>query len=84
MKTERCENVTGLSIDELVSYLKGTYAKVYGKEWDGNEKVHIDHIIPLATAATEEDAFRLCHYTNLRLIKAEDNLRKGAKLNYAI
>ena len=84
VKQKRCEEIVGISANELVSYLKGTYQEIYGKDWDGVEKVHIDHIIPLATAATEEDVLRLCHYTNLRLITAEDNQRKGAKLNYAI
>ena len=84
IKPERSEQVIGLPIDDFVSYLKGTYKEVYGKEWNGVEKVHIDHIIPLATATTEEDVLRLCHYTNLRLITEEDNLRKGAKLDYAI
>ena len=47
--------------------------------YDNKEKVHIDHIIPLATAKTEEDVIKLCHYTNLQLLKAKDNLKKGAK-----
>lgn len=84
IKPERSEQVIGLPIDDFVSYLKGTYKDVYGIEWDGVEKVHIDHIIPLATATTKEEVLRLCHYTNLRLITAEDNQRKGAKLDYAI
>ena len=84
IKPERSEQVIGLPIDDFVLYLKSTYKEVYGKEWDGVEKVHIDHIIPLATATTEEEVLRLCHYTNLRLITAEDNQRKGAKLDYAI
>ena len=29
----------------------------------------------------KEDIFNLCHYTNLQLLKAEDNLKKGAKLD---
>ena len=31
---------------------------------------HIDHIIPLSTAKTEE-AIKLCHYTNLQPLWAE-------------
>lgn len=84
MKRERCEKIIGLSVDDFALYLNSTYADVYGEAWDGIEKVHIDHIIPLATAETEEDVFRLCHYSNLRLIKSNDNLSKGAKLNYEI
>lgn len=48
------------------------------------KKVHIDHIIPLATAKTEEDVIKLCHYTNLQLLKGEDNLSKGDKLDWKL
>ena len=84
VKPERCESITGLSQDDLIAHLIATYKDVYGFAWDKKTPVHIDHIVPLATAKTEEDVIRLCHYSNLRLIKAEDNLRKGAKLDYAI
>ena len=76
--------LTGLPKDDLIAYLLQTYFDNYGMEWDGVEDIHIDHIIPLATAKTEEDVMRLCHYTNLQLLKAEDNYRKGAKQDYQI
>lgn len=79
VKQKRCENITGLSQEELVSYLCKTYERRYGKAWDGNQQVHIDHIIPLTTAKTEEDVINLCHYTNLQLLTAQDNLKKGSK-----
>jgi hypothetical protein len=41
---------------------------------------HIDHIIPLSTAETEEDVIKLCHYTNLQPLWAQDNLSKGNKI----
>ena len=80
VKPKRCEDITGLSQDDLISYLNNTYEKNYGKSWDGKEPVHVDHIIPLATAETEEDVIRLCHYTNLQLLTAKDNILKGDKL----
>ena len=66
----------------MTKYLLETFKNRYGYEWNGVEPVHIDHIIPLATAKTENDVVKLCYYTNLQLLKAEDNLKKGAKLEF--
>ena len=41
---------------------------------------HIDHIIPIDSAKTEEDIIKLCHYTNLQPLWAEENLRKSNKI----
>ena len=41
---------------------------------------HIDHIIPLDSAKTEEDIIKLCHYTNLQPLWAEENLSKSNKI----
>ena len=84
VKRERCESITGMSQNDLITYLIGTYENAYGIPWDEKTPVQIDHIIPLATAQTEEDVIRLCHYSNLQLLKAEDHQRKGAKLDYQL
>lgn len=84
---EKClktKEIVGLPIDELEKYLLKTYIDNYGYEWDRIEKVHIDHKKPLKYAKTEEEVMELCHYTNLQLLKAEDNLKKGAKLDWEI
>jgi hypothetical protein len=41
------------------------------------EGFHIDHIVPLSQAITEEELKTLCHYSNLRIIPAEENLSKS-------
>lgn len=81
-KPNKTEKITGLKNEQMTKYLLKTFKNRYGYEWNGVEPVHIDHIIPLATAKTENDVVKLCYYTNLQLLKAEDNLKKGAKLEF--
>jgi 5-methylcytosine-specific restriction endonuclease McrA len=40
---------------------------------------HIDHIIPLSSAKTDEEVYLLWHYSNLRPLSAQENLKKGKK-----
>lgn len=78
-KNEKTEKIIGCSLDYFIKYLLQTFKDNYGYEWDNKEQIDIDHIIPLATAQTEEDIIKLCHYTNLQLLKHNDNLKKGSK-----
>lgn len=74
----------GMMPKELRDYLLGTFQNIYGYGWDGVEKVNIDHITPLAQASTIDEVNRLCHYSNLRLIKEQDNIAKGRSVDYQI
>lgn len=84
IKSEKTEKILGCDLEYFVNYLLQTFKNNYGYEWGKKEPVHIDHIIPLATAKTEEEVIKLNHYTNLQLLKAEDNLHKGTKLDYTL
>lgn len=75
-KTCKTAEIVGCGLDFLCDYLFKTWESNYGRPWNG-EQYHIDHIVPLATAKTEEDVIRLCHYTNLQLLKPEDNMDKS-------
>lgn len=77
-KSARTEGIIGCTLQELYDHLCKTYLIRYGKKYNGNELVHIDHIIPLANAHTEEEVIRLCRWDNLQLLTAEDNLIKNA------
>lgn len=64
-------------------YLKEHIEKQFteGMSWDLMGKhIHIDHIIPLSSAKTEEEIYKLCHYTNLQPLWAKDNLSKNNKI----
>lgn len=78
------KELTGLPLLPLHNHLLKTFEEIYGYPWDRTESVEVDHIVPLCTESTIEGRQRLFHYTNLRLIKAEDNKAKGMKLDYAI
>jgi hypothetical protein len=55
---------------ELISYLIGKL----GDKFTGSIKDYdIDHIIPLSSAKNKEDLYKLCHYTNLRLLDPRIN-----------
>jgi hypothetical protein len=83
-KPDTTENIVGCTAEELRAYLNETFYKNYGYEYDGTDKVHIDHIIPLATANTEEEVAKLYHYTNLQLLKAEHNQMKSDRLDFEL
>ena len=74
------ENVMGINGAALKKYLLKTFEKRYGYEWDGVERVDIDHIIPISVAKTKEEVITLSHFSNLQLLKAEDNTEKGKSL----
>ena len=45
--------------------------------WDDRSAWHLDHIIPISTAKTEKDVFRLNHYTNFQPLWKDDNIKKS-------
>lgn len=79
-KGTKTQNIVGCSFEYLWSHLLRTWERNYDKSWNG-EPYHIDHITPLATAKTEGDIIKLCHYTNLQMLTPEDNLSKGSRLD---
>ena len=77
-KRSRTNEILGCSFEDFKLHLERQFTK--GMNWDNRDKWHIDHIIPMATAKTEEDVIRLNHYTNLRPLWAEENLSKSDKI----
>ena len=73
-------DIVGCSPTELREHIEKQFTD--GMSWDnyGTYGWHLDHIIPLSTAETREDVFKLNHYTNLQPLWATDNLKKGKKI----
>jgi hypothetical protein len=70
----------GCSPAELKLHIENLF--VEGMSWDnyGLRGWHIDHIMPLCSAKTFEEAVLLNHFTNLQPLWAIDNLKKGKKI----
>lgn len=80
-KSTTTEEVIGCSMLHFINHLQSLFIEGMTLENHGNceECWHIDHKIPLASAKTEEDIIRLCHYTNLQPLWSRDNMSKGSK-----
>jgi hypothetical protein len=84
-KKNRTIEYLGISIPEFRKHMeKQFYINPKTNEmmnWENVGKWHIDHIIPCASYnLTDIKAQKKCfHYTNLRPLWAEENLKKGAK-----
>lgn len=78
IKRGKFKEYVGCTILELKSYLEKQFQP--GMNWEQRSLWHIDHIIPLSSAKTPDDLYKLLHYTNLQPLWAVDNLRKGKKI----
>ncbi len=78
VKKTKTENILGCTFEEFRSYIEIKFNKKmtfenYG-EW------HLDHIIPISSAQTEEEIIKLNHYTNFQPMWAKENISKGNKI----
>lgn len=77
-KSQRFVSYLGCTIPEFKKHIEAKFKE--NMSWFNYGEWHVDHIIPLDTAHTEEDIFRLNHYTNLQPLWAFDNIKKSNKL----
>jgi hypothetical protein len=68
----------GCTSAELILHFESLFLE--GMNWNNRNLWHIDHIIPLSSASTEDELIKLNHYTNLQPLWAIDNLKKSNKL----
>jgi hypothetical protein len=78
-KNTKTKEMLGIEWELAKQHIERQFTK--GMNWDNQGEWHIDHIIPLVSANTEEELIKLCHYTNLQPLWAEDNLTKSDKID---
>jgi hypothetical protein len=78
--TQKSRDLVGCSIEFLKQYLESLFAP--GMSWDNYGQWHIDHIQPVCKfCLIDEEQLKKCfHYSNLQPLWAEDNIKKGSKL----
>lgn len=78
-KTSTLQQYLGCTIQEFKEYIELLFKP--GMTWDNHtiNGWHIDHIIPLSSAQTEEEIYKLNHFSNLQPMWAIDNIRKSNK-----
>jgi len=81
-KTTKIYQVIGCTQQELLQHLEKQFLK--GMSWENRKLWHIDHIIPMDSAKTLEDNYKLNHFTNLRPMWAKDNLSKKNNATHLI
>ena len=77
-KRSRTHEILGCSFIEFKEHIEKQF--VNGLSWENRHEWHIDRVIPISSAKTEEEVIRLNHYTNLQPLWAVDNLKKRDKM----
>ena len=77
-KKAKTEQILCCTIEQFREYIAAKFKK--GMSFDNHGQWHLDHIVPLSIAATEEEIIKLNHYTNFQPLWAEDNLIKSDKI----
>ena len=78
-KKNKTSEIVGCSLETLKFHIENQFTDSMSWELMGKH-IHIDHIIPLSSAKTEQEILKLCHYTNLQPLWAKDNLKKYNKI----
>lgn len=76
-------DILGCSYEVFKVHIENQFQE--GMKWDnhGISGWHYDHIIPVSSAKTEEELYKLNHYTNFQPLWWYDNLSKSNKLGWS-
>lgn len=79
-KNAKTEKILCCTIEEFKEYLESKFTDGMSFDNHGTNGWHLDHIIPISSAKTEEEIIKLNHYSNFQPLWAEDNLKKSNKI----
>jgi hypothetical protein len=77
-KSKRTIEILGCSFEDFKLHLESQFDENMNWENQGSYW-HMDHIIPISSAETKEEVYRLNHYTNFQPLYWLDNLKKSDK-----
>lgn len=77
-KSTKTQEMLGAEWEIVKAHIESKFTE--GMTWSNHGDWHVDHIVPLASANTEEELIKLSNYKNLQPLWAEDNLKKGDKI----
>ena len=81
-KRSRAHEVLGCSFDFFKKYIEQRFQEKM--TWENKSEWHLDHIIPISSAKTEEDVIKLNHYSNFQPLWAQQNLLKSNKVTNSL
>lgn len=79
-KDSKTNKILGCTYEKFKQHLEKQFTE--GMSWDNQGEWHLDHIYPVSLAKTEEEIIKLNHYSNFQPLWAEENIRKGNRLDY--
>ena len=79
-KNQSTEDYLGCDFATFMQHIESNFKN--GMSWDNRDKWHVDHIVPISSAQTEEEFILLSNYKNLQPMWAEDNVAKSNKLGF--
>ena len=73
-KNTKTFNILKCEFNFFIEFLNGIASNGYTF---GIGNLHLDHVIPISLAQTEDEILLLCHYSNYQLLTAEENMAKS-------
>jgi hypothetical protein len=77
-KNSKTASILGCSIQFFKQYIESKFKEKMS--WENKNLWHLDHIIPISLAKSEEELIKLNHYTNFQPLWAAENIRKSNKI----